>query len=61
VLYDKNILVQAFVHRYESLGLEQVEKLYKMASSYYDTVTKDQFRSSCSLDPKAIKFYLDSV
>jgi hypothetical protein len=55
--YTKEFLVNAFVSRYEPLGLEAVEKQYALASRFYDTVTKETFRAYCSLDAEAIKTY----
>jgi hypothetical protein len=55
--YTKEFLIDAFVSRYESLGLEAVEKQYELASRFYDTVTKEAFRAYCSLDADAINIY----
>jgi hypothetical protein len=55
--YSKEFLIDAFVSRYEPLGLEAVEKQYVLASRFYDTVTKEKFRSYCSLDAETIAEY----
>jgi len=55
--YTKEFLIDAFVSRYEPLGLEAVEKQYALASRFYDTVSKETFRAYCSLDAKAIAQY----
>ena len=55
--YSKEFLVNAFVSRFEILGLEAVEKQYKLASDFYDTVSKETFRKYCSLDAEAIAAY----
>ena len=55
--YKKEFLVNAFVSRYEPLGLEAVEKQYQLASLFYDTTTKEQFRKYCSLDAEALADY----
>jgi hypothetical protein len=55
--YKKEFLINAFVSRYEPLGLEAVEKQYQLASRFYDTTTKEQFRKYCSLDAEALADY----
>ena len=59
--YTKEFLIDAFVSRYEMLGLETVEKLYKMATKFYDEVGKEKFRVYASLDAQAIKLYKQNV
>ena len=55
--YTRDFLIQAYLSRYEPLGLEAVESLYKIAESAYDTYGKDQFRVYASLDAEAIRNY----
>ena len=55
--YTRDFLLQAYVSRYEPLGLEAVESLYKIAESAYDTYGKDRFRVYASLDAEAIRNY----
>lgn len=55
--YSKEFLISAFVSRYEPLGFEAVEKQYQLASRFYDTTTKEQFRKYCSLDAQTLSEY----
>lgn len=55
--YTRDFLIQAYLSRYEPLGLEAVESLYKIAESAYDTYGKDRFRAYASLDAEAIRNY----
>lgn len=55
--YTKEFLVDAFASRYKSLGDKAYEDMYILAYDYYDTVPKQKFRDSCSLDADAIKKY----
>ena len=55
--YTKEFLIDAFISRYEPLGLEAVESQYELASRFYDTTTKEQFRKYCSLDAEALAAY----
>ena len=55
--YTKEFLVDAFVSRYEPLGLDSVDKMYTMATKFYDEVGRDKFRVYCSLDAEAIRTY----
>lgn len=55
--YTKEFLVNAFVSRYEPLGLDAVESTAEMANDFYDKVGKDKFRVYCSLDAEAIRKY----
>ena len=60
--YSKEFLVEAFVSRYKSLGVDTCLNMYEMAWNYYDTVSKETFRAYCSLDAEAIrKFKLESA
>lgn len=52
--YTKEFLIDAFCYRYEQAGLS-VYKMRRQASEYFDTVSKDKFRESCSLDAEAIR------
>lgn len=54
--YTKEFIVDAFLHRFREFG-HDVEKLEKMANSFYDEVGKDKFRVYASLDAAAIKEY----
>jgi hypothetical protein len=55
--YTREFLLQAYVSRYEILGLEAVESLYKIGVQTYDTYGKDKFRTYASLDADAIRQY----
>jgi len=55
--YTRDFLIQAYVSRYEPLGLEAVESLHKLAETSYDKFGKDKFRAYASLDAEAIKQY----
>lgn len=55
-VYTKDFLVDAFCFRYDEVGLNTRE-MRQMASTYYDTVSKDQFRASCSLDAQELARY----
>jgi hypothetical protein len=59
--YSKDFLIDAFVSRYEPLGLDAVESLWQLANTFYDTVTKETFRQYCSLDAQAIAEYKRKV
>jgi hypothetical protein len=55
--YTRDFLLNAYVSRYEPLGLEAVESLYKIGAQTYDKFGKDKFRAYASLDAKAIREY----
>jgi len=55
--YTRNFLISAYTSRYEPLGLEAVESLYKLALKCYDEHGKDKFRVYASLDAEAIRQY----
>jgi hypothetical protein len=55
--YTRDFLLQAYASRYEPLGLEAVESLYKLAENAYDTYGKDRFRAYAGLDAEAIRQY----
>jgi len=55
--YTRDFLLNAYVSRYESLGLEAVESLYKLGAKCYDKFGKDKFRAYASLDAEAIREY----
>lgn len=59
--YTKEFLVDAFVSRYEPLGLDAIESMYAMANKFYDEAGKDKFRTYCSLDAEAIRNYKASI
>jgi hypothetical protein len=59
--YTREFLVDAFAHRYESLGEMVVIKQTLLAEKLFDEVGKDKFRVYASLDAEAIrKFKLES-
>jgi hypothetical protein len=53
--YTKEFLVDAFVARFNPLGIEPVARMRKMANEHYDNVGKDKFRIDCALDAAKIK------
>ena len=55
--YTRDFLLEAYASRYEPLGLEAVDSLYKLAETAYDKYGKDQFRVYASLDASAIRQY----
>jgi len=55
--YTRDFLLNAYTSRYEPLGLEAVESLYKLAAKTYDQYGKDKFRAYASLDAEAIRKY----
>jgi len=58
--YTREFLIDAFMSRYvscESIPIEQLERLEKMAFDLYDRVGRDQFRVYACLDAEAIREY----
>lgn len=53
--YSREFLIDAFVQRYESLGLNKVEQLHKLATKFYDDAGRDKFRVYASLDAEAVR------
>lgn len=58
--YNKEFLVDAFLHRFKLFGLD-VASLQNMANSFYDEVGKDKFRVYTSLDAAAVKEYKEFI
>lgn len=58
-MYTKELLVNAFLHRYVIGGvtMENIEKLETMASKFFDEAGRDKFRVYAQVTPKAIKEY----
>lgn len=56
-MYTDEFLLQAFVSRFEILGLEAVESQYKLAKNFQRQVDRDTFRKYCSLDAQALNQY----
>lgn len=62
--YTKEFLIDAFMSRYTActlLTIEQLENLENLATSFYDKVGKEKFRTYASLDALAIKQYRESL
>lgn len=62
--YTKEFLIDAFMSRYTActlLTIEQLENLENLATSFYDKVGKEKFRTYTSLDALAIKQYRESL
>ena len=62
--YTKEFLIDAFMSRYMActlLTIEQLESLEILATSFYDSVGRDKFRTYASLDAHAIKQYRESL
>lgn len=62
--YTKEFLIDAFMSRYTActlLTIEQLESLENLATSFYDKVGKEKFRTYASLDALAIKQYRESL
>ena len=55
VAYTREFLIDAFLHRYVTLGEEVVFRLAILAEDLFDEVGKDKFRVYASLDAEAIK------
>jgi len=58
--YTREFLIDAFMHRYvscDSIPIEQLERLEKMALDLYDRVGRDSFRVYACLDAEAIREY----
>lgn len=55
--YSREMLIDAFVSRYTSLGQDKLVNLKALAEQSYDTVGKDEFRKLASLDAEAIRVY----
>lgn len=55
-VYNKEFLVDAFCFRYDEVGLS-TKAMHDMASKYFDEVTKQKFRDSCSLDAAELARY----
>jgi len=53
--YTKEFLVNAFLSRYKPLGSAVLATMRVMAENHFDSVGKDKFRTSTSLDSEAIK------
>jgi hypothetical protein len=60
-MYTKDFLIGAYLSRFEILGLDAVESLYKIASNFYDATTRDNFRKYCSLDAQAVQDYKNKL
>lgn len=61
--YDKDFLVDAYIHRYAVCGVVPIERLLKLeeqAKSFYDKVGKTEFRKYANLTPENIKEYLNA-
>ena len=56
--YTKEFLVDAFLSRYVCLGSAVLASMRVMAENHYDSVGKEKFRTSASLDAEAIKKYV---
>jgi len=55
--YTREFLVNAFLSRYVPLGSAVLATMRVMAENHYDSVGKEKFRTSASLDADAIKKY----
>lgn len=55
--YSREMLIDAFVSRYTSLGQDKVVNLRALAEQSYDVMGKDDFRKYASLDADAIRVY----
>ena len=59
--YTKEFLVDAYLSRYDKVVGVRLPALKDLADKHYDSVGKDAFRVSASLDADAIKkFRLDT-
>lgn len=57
MIYTKEFLIGAFLSRYYSLPTEKFEEQEKLATKFYNEVSKDKFRTYCSLDAAALRKY----
>ncbi len=58
--YTKEFLIDAFMSRYincDTIPIEKLERLEKMALDLYDRVGRDSFRVYTCLDAEAIREY----
>lgn len=55
--YSKELVVNAYLHRFRSMPKETVAKLEHLANKLYDEVGKDRFRTYASVTPEAIRAY----
>jgi len=58
--YNKEFLVDAFLHRFREYSIN-TDALEKMANSFYDEVGKDKYRVYTGLDAAALKVYKEFV
>lgn len=62
--YTKEFLVNAFLDKFincNTITVEQMESLEKMANDFYDEVGRDKFRVYASLDADVIKRYKETI
>jgi hypothetical protein len=56
--YNKEFLLDAYISRFLELDdIDALDRLYTMATEFYDKVGKDKFRVYASLDAEAIRKY----
>lgn len=59
--YTKEFLVGAFLSRYIGIETDAFMRLADMTEVFYGSVSREQFRSYCSLDADAIKDYKNKL
>lgn len=57
VSYSKELVVNAYLHRFRNMPTETVAKLEHLANKLYDEVGKDRFRTYASVTPEAVREY----
>ena len=53
--YTREFLIDAFLSRYKPLGSAVLATMRVLAENHYNSVGKEKFRTSASLDAEAIK------
>lgn len=59
--YSRELVINSFLHRYETLPQRTVNKLQMLAEKLYDEVGKDRFRVYGNVTPECIREYRQSV
>jgi hypothetical protein len=59
--YTREFLISAFLSRYVSIETDAFMRLVDMTELFYSSVSREQFRSYCSLDAAAIKDYKNKL
>lgn len=55
--YTKEFLINVFLHRYRSLGKDEIDSLRKLATDFFDSAGRDKFRVYACVTPEAVREY----